>query len=221
MPKTALWKHVRAGLITLHVAGVCLASLPAPVGGLNRSAWSDPTVQAELGVWRQRLSRVGWSPSQREFEDGLFSFAKGWLDARRTVLRPFRPYFRYLGADQSWRMFVAPHLHPATLQVQVRVDGEWQTIYAQLDPEHAWRAEAFEHHRFRSALFRYSWKSYRAAFVELVDWIATQAGSDFPEATAVRVRWFKRRTPSPKQVRAGNRPEGKFTGARVVELERD
>ena len=68
------------------------------------------------------------------------------IETRRTVLSPFQPYYRYLGTAQSWRMFVAPHRYPARLHVEIKRPGEeWETISIFGDPEHAWKAEIFEH----------------------------------------------------------------------------
>ena len=199
---------------------VCVAALPAPVGGMNRSAWKEPTVQAEFDAWHARLVALGLSLDRKDFEDRLFSLGRTWLGARRSLLSAAVPYQRHLGTEQSWRMFVAPHTHPASLSVDVRENGVWRAVYVQLDPERDWRAATFEHHRFRSALFRYSWPNFQGAFGELAAWAAVEAAADFPAADAVRLRWYRQRSPRPEELRAGVVPEGRHTGAKVVEIPR-
>ena len=212
------WAQLRAAFVAFHVLAVVGGSVPAPVGGLNRSAWSDPTVAAELEGWRARLGAVGLEMDKATYEDRLFVFARGLLRVRAAALAPFQPYYRYLGVEQGWRMFVAPQTHPARLQVEVREGGAWRTVYLQPDPERAWLAHRLEGGRFRSALFRYAWKHYRRQHRQLVRWLARQAEGDFPGADAVRVSWVRGRTPSPAEARAGARPRTRTTDAIELDL---
>jgi hypothetical protein len=206
-----LWAQLRAAFVTFHVLAVVGGSIPAPVGGLHRSSWSDPTVAAELEGWRSRLGAIGLQLDRKTYEDGLFTFARGLLRARAVALAPFQPYYRYVGVEQGWRMFVAPQTHPARLEIEVQEGGAWRSVYLQLDPERRWRADQLESGRFRSALFRYAWKHYRRQHRQLARWIARQAEADFPQAAAVRVRWVRGRTPSPAEARAGTRPPVRTT----------
>jgi hypothetical protein len=220
-PRSGLWPHIRGVLVAAHVAAVCVAAIPAPVGGLNRKTWKDPTVQAELDVWYERLQSAGLELGREEYEQQLFVVARSWVQGRHRALRFARPYFMYLGTKQSWRMFVAPHTHPSRLNVDIREGDTWYSVYQPFDAELRWGAEIFEDSRFRSAVFRYSWPNYKGEFKRLAQWVAVAAGEDFPEADAVRLRWLKRRTPTPRQARKGTAPEGHFRGAVVVELDRD
>ena len=203
--------HLRGALVALHVLAVLLMAFPAPGGGMNRSNWKDPTVTAELTVWKDRMAGLGigedWTYA--EFEDELWGFAKGFTQARASILKPFKPYYQWCGTRQSWRMFVAPHMHPARLIIRVREGGspDWRIVYRQLDPEANWREDQFESDRFRSVLFRYPWKAYRRSWTQLSEWIRDRAAEDFPQATHVDMAWHKARTPTPAEVTAGVQPK--------------
>jgi len=214
------WRdHARAAFVAFHLAAVCFMALPAPDGGMNRSAWKDPTVQAEFEAWSARLTSWGYTIESDELEDQGWAFATAYTSVRRELMQPLLPYYNGLGTRQSWRMFVAPHRNPAKLEVRVREGGTWRMVYRPLDADAAWRSEQFNHTRMRSAIFRYAWKHYAKSYLQFVEWIAGHAAVDFPEADLVEVRWRRYRTPSPEQIRAGELPEGSVQRKRVKNLE--
>ena len=47
--RPSAWAHIRTLFIAVHLLAITLMALPAPSGGMSRSAWKDPTVQAEFG----------------------------------------------------------------------------------------------------------------------------------------------------------------------------
>lgn len=218
-PRPSWWAHLRGALLALHILAICLVSLPAPEGGMDRGAWSDPTVQAELLAWRDRLARVGLDLEAEVLEDHLWDFAQGYMSTREATLGRLDPYFRHLGTRQSWRMFVAPHRNPAKLVVAVRTGGTWEVVYRSRDPEAAWRDHQLDHTRTRSAIFRYAWKHYRRPYARFARWLAREAASDFPEADRIRVYWWRYRTLSPEAVRAGEVPEGAVERPRELDLD--
>jgi hypothetical protein len=211
------WPHLRAAFVVFHLVAVVLMALPAPVGGMNRSAWADPTVQAELQTWRQRLAP---GMGQEEFEDRLYAAASELIAARKQVLRPFQPYYLGFGTEQNWRMFVAPQMVTSRLTVELQDEegGAWRPIFVERSAEHRWRARQLGHERMRSAIFRYGWKQYDRSEGRLSAWLAARAAEDFPEAFALRTRWFRQRSASPAQVLAGTEPEGRYERARVHPL---
>ena len=113
------WPQFRAALIAAHLLAVVLKAIPAPEGAMNKRDWANPTVQGELKMWTQTLNGAGLSVTQAELEDQLFALAKGYMTVRNGVMTPFRPYHRYFGADQNWRLFVAPHMYPSRLSIEV------------------------------------------------------------------------------------------------------
>ena len=207
---SAIWRQVRAVLVALHCVAVISMAFPAPGGALRRSAWQDPTVQGEFEAWTTRFNALGADITKDELEDVLWEITKTWLSARRTALAPFQPYYKYAGTVQSWRMFVAPHRYPTRLEVAVEEGGEWRTIYAARSNEHTWNRRFFDHDRMRAAVFRYGWKSFRTTYYQFVEHLADEAARDFPEATAIRVRFYKYRTASAEEVLSEREPVGKY-----------
>jgi len=218
-PTPPWWRQLRGVLVALHVLAVLLMAAPAPGGGMNKSAWADPTVQEEFNAWRLRLAAVGLEWSPEEFEDQLWTFAKAFTKGRNATLAPFKPYHKWCGARQGWRMFVAPHRYPARLFVEVHQPDGWHRVYEQLHPTHNWREQIFEHDRTRSVLFRYPWPQYRRSWSQFARWIRDRAAEDFPTATQVRMGWFKYKTLTPAQVAAGAAREGTVRSEKSFELE--
>lgn len=209
------WPHVRAALIVVHLVAITLMALPAPGGGMNRKAWKDPTVQAELTAWATRLSGWGLTIETGELEDHLWDFSTVFMSVRTKALAPFRPYYRTVGTSQSWRMFVAPHRYPSRLEVAVEREGSWQTIYVARSPDKDWRHHQLDNDRIRSIVFRYGWKQYRSSYNRFARWLSDRAFEDFPDVTRVRVRFSRYRTLTPTEARDGVPIETKPTGTRV------
>ncbi|MEC8422136.1 MAG: hypothetical protein VX000_00090 [Myxococcota bacterium] len=214
-PSPSWVRQGRAMFVVLHLLAVGLAAIPAPVGGMSRRAWKQPTVQGEIQAWADRLG-----VDADALESGLWDVAVQFMGARKKVLRPFRPYYFRLGTQQSWRMFVAPHRHPSRLHIDVWEGADWRNIYIQTTPGDDWMEEVLEGDRFRSALFRYAWPQYERPYRHLARWLAKRAADDFPDATRLRTRWYRKTTPTPRQMRRGTGPEGRFHSAFVVEIER-
>lgn len=218
---TRSWPHLRAALVAAHIIAVVLLAIPDASGvALSRSAWKNPTVQAELEAWAQRLSSVGIQTDTATLEQDVYEAATTWTKGLASVRAPLRPYAQYLGVRQVWRMFVAPHRHPARLHVEVGAPGDWELVYAARSDEHDWRAEQFDHVRVRAMLFRYGWKRYDRSYRRLCRWVARQAAEDFPTASHVRVRMLGFRTPTPQEVDDGDLPKGEFRQEQVIPLER-
>jgi hypothetical protein len=214
------WPHIRAALVFLHLLAVTLMALPAPGGGMNRKNWADPTVQDEFAAWTTRLNAVGVPITSEQLQDQAYRFSIRFMTVRDTALKPFGPYYQYCGTWQSWRMFVAPHRYPAKMVVDIRQNGEWQTVYEERSWTARWHAQQLDHDRFRSLIFRFSWSSYRKVYTEFVDWLAIEAARDFPDANRLRVRFSKRRSPTPAEVRTQTQPAPRWELEQVRDLTR-
>jgi hypothetical protein len=215
----AAWPHLKAAFVVFHCLALMLMAVPAPGGGMSKSAWADPTVQGEFEVWTERFNSWGADLTVQELEDHLWEVATAYMAKRKSVLKPFQPYYRYTGTTQSWRMFVAPHRYPARLHIDLKEGGVWRELYIARSSEADWRAWQLDHDRMRAAIFRFSWKPYRRYYESFTHWIARQAAADFPQAEQVRVRFWKYKTASPEMVRRGEVPEGKWILPRVLVLE--
>lgn len=215
-----VWPQIRGVLVAAHVVAVLLMATPSPSAGLRRSAWKDPTVQAEFKAWNKRFNAMGVDWTQPEMEQHLWDFAVGWDEARTALLKPFTPYGRYLGASQAWRMFVAPHRFPTRLHVDIERDGQWEPVFIERSELYTWREEVFGHDRMRSAVFRFGWSQFKKSWQQFTEWVAVRAAEDFPDATRVRVRMYKYQTLSPQDAAAGAEPKGSFQQDQVYALDR-
>ncbi len=207
--------HLLGIFVIVHLAAVLIQAIPDPGIALRRAAWRDPTVQQEFKVWADVLS-----VDADELEERLWVIAKGFTAGRAALAWPFKPYSKYIGVRQPWRMFVAPHRFPTALVIDVHEDNQWRIVYADRSPEYTWRVRYFGHDRMRAAIFRYGWPSYAGTYRGFSRWIAGLAAEDFPDARYVRVRMFRRRSPSPEEVRAGSIPRGEYQQSILFDLEK-
>lgn len=212
-PLRSTWPHLRAAFIAFHVVAVLLAATPSTASALRRSAWDDPTVQAEFAAWAPRL---GLDPAT--LADRLWGVAVGWNNARDRLLAPVAPYIEATGCVQSWQMFVAPHTFPTRFVIEEREDaGEWRTLFVERDPEHRWMADALGVERLRASIFRWGWSSYAGAYRQACKGLAARRFAEAPGVTDVRCSFEKRRTPSAAEVRAGRGDRPRIVYPYVVE----
>lgn len=218
--------QLRALFVAFHVLAVLAAATPSTASALRRSAWSDPTVQAEFAAWAPRL---GLTPEA--LEERLWGFAVGYNEVRVGMMRPFRPYFELVGAEQSWQMFVAPHTHPTRLEIaEARAplpkgragepEGGWQLLFRERDPDADWMARAMGNERVRASVFRWGWSAYAASYKKACRALANRRFAEDSEVTGIRCRFEKTRTPTAAQVRAGAPVEGRWVSPFVVERPR-
>ncbi len=212
-----LLRQFRAIFVAFHIVAVCLSAAPAPGAGMNRAAWSDPTVQREFNAWADRL---GQDPDS--FQDRIWAAAVRFVELRRAVLKPFVPYLRTTGTEQSWQMFVAPHRWPTRLQIQVSRDprpalsSEWETLFEERSDTATWKAEFFERERMRATVFRWGWPTYAEAYKRGCNALAQLIFEEMPEILTVRCRFSRVQSPGPAKLRAGDKPVVEWRYARVV-----
>ncbi len=212
------WPELRAAFVLFHVLTVLALGFPAPVGVTNRSSWKDPSVKDELHTVASRVRLLGIEMTDAQFEDLIFQVAKKYNSFRKRFTAPFKPYARYCGVRQSWRMFSAPHRYPTISSIDVRENGAWKPVYVARSEEHTWMRQRFEHHRMRRVLFLHGWKKYRRSYRGFSQWVAREATRDFPEAQKVRIRQLKKKSRSPEDFRTGKTHKGKFQNQRIVKL---
>jgi len=206
-------------LIVAHIVAISIMAFPSPGGGLNRRDWKQPTVQAEFDAWNERLRAFGWTGTSSELQDELYGIARSYASAHHQLKKPFYRYYECCGTAQSWRMFVAPHMHPSRFQLRIRQEKVWYVIYEARDPDHRWMGHVLDHDRMRSVLFRYGWgKKYPKTYEQLGDWLARHAAVDFPDAEVLQVRYASYRSLSPEQVRSGERPKIRWQRSRIIQL---
>lgn len=216
----AVWPNLRAVFVLFHVLTVLLIGFPAPAGVTDRSHWKDPSVQDEMRTAAERARAIGLPWTDAEFEELMYFLATEYNKVRRIVLKPFRPYAKYCGVRQSWRMFSAPHRYPTIMQIEIEENKKWRPVYRIRSDEYDWMRRRFDHHRMRRLAFLHGWKKYRRSYNGFSKWVSKEASRDFPNATRVRIRQLKVKSLSPEDVKAGITHKGKWQNRRTHKLKR-
>lgn len=210
--------RLRAILIALHLCAIILKACPAPEGAMAKQDWAHPTVQAEFRQWTTVLNGAGLNITQQELEEELWYLATQITTIRNATLFPFRQYYRYVGSDQNWRLFVAPHMFPSQLEIDVEINENWTPIYRVFDGP-KWMAHLIENGRFRPSIFRYSWGRYNGQYNRFAQFLSTQAEQDFPDATAIRIRWWRYPLPSHTDILQQFEIQGKYHSPLLYRLD--
>jgi hypothetical protein len=201
-----MWRHVRAAFVLFHLCAIFVAGMPSTDSALKRSAWKDPTVRGELDAWAARLGF-----EEPALEDRLYTFAVAWAAGRRQLERPFSPYLKLTATDQTWQMFVAPHMFPTRFEIAVdRGDGAWDTVFQERSPTATWNAELFGVERFRATIFRWGWGAYAVPYHTGCAALAARLFAEDTTTTKVRCRFWKARSPTPEEARDHVDPPGKY-----------
>ncbi len=213
------WPHIRAAFVLFHLLAVCILSVPASGAMRDISAWRAPHAQRELGVWAERARALGWDVSQSEFEAWLWDFTQGYLEVRNRIAAPFALYSHYTGALQGWSMFANPQTEPAWLTVEIRQGDELRTVYRERSSAEDWMRWQLDHNRVRKLQGRLGRGAYDDHYRGLVEWLARRAAIDFPEATHLRARVERRRTPEPFDDAEVGYQSSRFERELIIDLE--
>lgn len=219
MGRRQLLVHLRGALVLLHVLAVLALALPSVRGNLSRKAFRDPVVQHELAQWSGRARELGFSLDNKGLEDLVFTVGHAYSDVRDVLVWPFTRYVRFFGLWQTWNLFTAPHRFPSRLEIDLEEDGRFSPLFVARSSEHTWRRAELDDVRLRKAVYLLGWHTRGADVRRFATWVAKEAAKDFPAATRVRVRFFRYKTPTPEQVRAGAPLEGAYRGERVIVLD--
>lgn len=191
--------HLVAAFVLFHVIASCIYTIPNLGSGLDRRAWRDARAQRELGAWADRF---GMEPA--DFEERIYGVAVGFQETRSAIARPFRPYMRATGVQQSWAMFSAGTVLSDRFGVRMRrcpagdARCEWEPLFLHGDDELTWRRAVIGHPRLRSAIFRWSWPSYAGRYQHGCRAIAGLVFADFPDAVAAECGFERSTTRSPR-----------------------
>lgn len=221
----SLFYRVAAGicfaLITFHVVAVTLMAIPSPPPGMmSEEDWQMPIAQEEFASWAEFLSGLGMNVTGKELQDQLWRLANRYVETRNVVLTPFQWYYKFCGTRQGWRMFVAPAREPTRFFVDIEEAGTWRPVFGEGLPDVAWLGWQLNQEHMRTALttlvvFQ---PGFQEDLEQLAHWLAKRARGDFPQAQKLRLRIHRFPTPTPEQVRAGQRPPGHDSIPVVVRL---
>lgn len=176
------------------------SSLPSPGRGVNRSYWSEPTVQAEFQSWADMLGT-----DLVTFQDRLYVVAVKLQATVRAANAPFREWLRVTNTVQSWKMFVAPHRFPTRLQLRARhADGSWEVVYEEgANDAPRWRGERFATERMRAAVFAWGWPQNKKRWFSACSGFAGEYFAETTDVDAFQCRFGKGASLSAAQVLAG------------------
>jgi hypothetical protein len=208
---------LRALFVAFHVVAMAIVSLPN-AGIASKARWQSDVTQNDLATWAARLRAMGWRTSNEAFQRRLWDGAVRYARVRTVVGAPFDAYAGATGAGQGWTMFASPQRFPAELHVDVLRGGIWTPIYRPRSDAYAWRRETFDDDRMRKFAGRFARGFDKNVYRETATWIAKNAAIDFPDASRVRVSLYRYETLAPAAVRRGERPVGRTTDAREIEL---
>ncbi len=211
--------HLRAALTLLHLVAITLMALPAPIGADRTSNYEGPEAEAQLAQIVDALDRVGIRATKEDVVDLSLAVARPVMAARRAVLTPFKPYYSLAGTRQGYRMFSGTSRYQNRLQVEVRDQGEWRTLYLMGDPDARWRGATFNHELTRSMLYRYTERRYRKRWNAVADWIAAEAAADHPTVDRVRVSVQHGPIQTAAEARSGTVPETRRRRKRTLVVE--
>lgn len=211
-------RQLVAILVLLHLVSVALSSLPSVRGNLSPTLLREPVVQHELRQWTDAFRGLGLDVTPSELQDLVVTLGTAYSDVRDVLVEPFAPYRKYFGTGQTWNLFTSAHRIPGRLEIDLEENGAWRKLYVARSDEHAWRRAALDDTRLRKAVYFMNWRRASSTYRSFSDWVAREAAAEFPDATRVRLRFWRYETPSPEQVRGGDEPPGRYVQTRVVEL---
>lgn len=212
------WPHVRALLISFHVAMVVVMSLPTPDAMLSGMGWESANVQAELGRWVTGLARVGVHTTPEALGSSVRQRAESYRGVHSALTAPFATYSRTSGALQGWVMFAKPQRHPAELHIDLSDGTTWRPLYRPHSSTHDFWGERLRHHRMRKQLGRFARTFDMPTYDRLAGFLALQVARAYPEERLVRVRLYRYATLRPEAARAGEVPIGEYEHDRLYRV---
>jgi len=185
----------RAALLLAVVFFNTVEALPLPRSA-KRENYDKPSAQDEIARWQRGLAGLGIHRSQAQLTEAAFALAELGVRARAWLTAPARPLFELTQTGQNWALFTHPDRWPARLVIEVQQGDEWSRVYASLDPEHEFRADALVYRRVRAVYDGQSEKAGRT-WNRFASWAAAEVFAAYPEVHTVRVKFIRLHTYEP------------------------
>ncbi len=187
---------MRAALLALTVLVYGVAASPLPKS-VKRSHFETPIAIEEVDRWVGILGGVGIDVTRKELSDGSYEVGRFFADVRRTLLGPFKEWFRVSGTGQGWGLFTYPDSYPHQLVIEVRKKGgTWRPVYAALDPDAGWRRSQLAYRRVRG-VYDGNTRKPGASYTHFVAWVGGLALTDHPDADEARVGFIRTHSTMP------------------------
>ncbi len=165
---------------------------------VSESGFNRPESKEELRRWGALVEAVGLDLDEEDLKAGLLLWSHWTTDTLRAPLVHTRSLRKNLGFGQSWALFASPETHPNRLQVEAKVNGEWQLVFRRLDSEHQMMASQISFRRVRGVhdgVGSRPGKIYRI----FCRFIARGVFARLPAADEVRVAMYRSHTTPPHQ----------------------
>lgn len=200
--------NVRGVLVLAHIVAITIAAIPSPGGAANAEALDAPAAAAELRAWGARL---GVTPEALK----AWAIRAGAAEDRvhQAILKPFGPYLSFTGAEQPWRLFIAPNRWPTRFRIEVwswKEPAAWQTVFEEGSREYRWRGAALSNERPRSYLELLSWPNFSWLGPTVCRWAAKALFEERKDVVRVRCRNYRAPSPSPEQAARGEQDPGEW-----------
>lgn len=186
---------LRAALLLAVVFFNTVEALPLPRSA-KRENYEKAGAQDEIARWQAALARLGLDYSPAQLTGGAFALAESGVRIRKWLTWPARPIFELTQTGQNWALFTHPDRWPARLVIEAGEEDDWRRLYASLDPEHDFRADALVYRRVRAVYDGQSEKAGRT-WDRFASWAAAEVFAAYPEVDTVRVKFIRVHTFEP------------------------
>jgi hypothetical protein len=131
-PPVSRWAQLRALLLTVVLLVQCTSALPDR--RVEKRNLRRPEAARFLDTVERGLQRIGLSPDRRALEQALLAGSARLVRARRALLAPFQPLFRYTATHQQWGLFLLGTRECFRIHVDARThDDRWVALYHALE----------------------------------------------------------------------------------------
>ncbi len=170
-------------MLALVIVANLVAAIPRVK--LTPEERDDPEfLREDLERWHEVLAPVLTYDQLRAVAIGA---AWGWKRFVDGLRFPFEPVFKLTHTNQQWGLFAVVTEKPERLLIEVRRNGEWETIYRRLDPAYTWHEPQLKYRRIRGI-----WDSVKeppkGTYKRFSLWVARTVFTEQPDVDRVRVR---------------------------------
>jgi hypothetical protein len=177
-------RNLRAVLIV--VALLANATYALPVSKMKAEEVDDPEFRAnDVELWYRWLG-APLGVTREAFGARIRRLIWAQHELVLTLRAPFGPVFETLHISQQWGLFAVVTEAPDRLVIEVRREGEWETLYRRLDGQHDWHDSQLKYRRIRGV-----WDGVKeepkGTYKRLTTWVARVIFAEQPDVDRVRV----------------------------------
>jgi hypothetical protein len=178
------FKQLRAALILVVLLANAVYALP--VAKMKVEDLEDPTFrEGDIGLWYLWVGEP-LGVEQERFGRWIRQYLWGQRNFVLALRAPVRPLFEALHISQQWGLFAVVTEAPDRLVIEVRRDGEWETLYRRLDGDLDWHDAQLKYRRVRGV-----WDGVKeepkGTYKRLTKWLSRMIFEEQPDVDRVRV----------------------------------